>query len=332
LKKENQSPAVLVTGAAGFIGSNLSAALLERGYRVIGLDDLSHGSLDNLSAIREHEGFEFVRGGVETPGVVSRLTRKTGAVVHLAALKIPRYGGALETLMINVDGTRAVIEACRGNQNRLFLASTSDVYGKNPELPFNEESALVIGSPKVARWSYAVSKLFDEQLFFAYRERHRLQGTVFRFFGSYGPCQHLTWWGGPQSVFIQAVLENREIEIHGDGLQTRSFCYVSDTVRGIVLAMEHSSADGEILNIGNDREITIRGLAEKIWKLCGRDGDAPLKFIPYASFKRSYEDVRRRIPDLSRAKRLLGYTPRVGLDEGLARTISWQKKKSGLTG
>ena len=251
-------------------------------------------------------------------------------IVHLAALKIPRYGGALDTLLVNVDGTRSVLNATIQTDCKLFIASTSDVYGKNTELPFKEDSSSVIGSPKVGRWSYAVSKMFDEQLFFAYCEKYKISGAIFRFFGSYGPNQHLSWWGGPQSVFINAILSNKELEIHGDGSQTRSFCYISDTVQGILGAIESEKANKEIINIGNDREITIKNLAEIIWSLADKKGEPSLKFIPYSSFERQYEDVKRRIPDLSLAKKLFGYTPRVDLEEGLLKTIHWQKRRMGL--
>jgi UDP-glucose 4-epimerase len=184
----------------------------------------------------------------------------------------------------------------------------------------------------VPRWSYAVSKLFEEHLAFAYQESFGIPVTLLRFFGSYGPRHHLSWWGGPQSVFIDAVLNDREITIHGDGLQTRSFTYVSDTVEGIYASIMKPEANGEIFNIGSTHEITILELAEAIKRLCDTPGDIKLRFVPYESFTGNrYEDVRRRVPDTSRCERLLGVKAVVGLAEGLARTIAWQREVTQST-
>ena len=193
-------------------------------------------------------------------------------IVHLAAGKIPRYGDALDTLVINGEGGLGVLRACRDTAcARMVLASTSDCYGRNPDVPFSEESVSVIGGPHVRRWSYAVSKMFEEQALFAFRERHGLEGVILRLFGGYGPRQNMTWWGGPQSVFIGAALKGEELELHGTGQQTRSFTYVSDMVEGFVRAVDVPAADGEMLNIGADREITIEGLARMVWGLVRDD-------------------------------------------------------------
>jgi UDP-glucose 4-epimerase len=212
------------------------------------------------------------------------------------------------------------------------LASTSDVYGRNPKLPFSEDDDSVIGSSKVARWSYAVSKLFDEHMGFAYQEAYKIPVTVLRFFGSYGPRHHLSWWGGPQAVFIDAVLNDREIPIHGDGLQTRSFTYVTDTVEGIYAAINKPEANGEILNIGSTHEITIVELAKTIKHIANTSTPLKLSFVPYESFTAGkYEDVRRRVPDVTRSERILGVKARVRIEEGLSRTIEWQRHASRPT-
>jgi UDP-glucose 4-epimerase len=247
-------------------------------------------------------------------------------LVHLAAFKIPRYGKAIDTLRINYKGIENVLESARQVGCKCVVASTSDVYGRNPKLPFHEDDDSVLGSSKVARWSYAVSKLFDEHFAFAYQESFGIPVTVLRFFGSYGPRHHLSWWGGPQAVFIDAVLNDRELPIHGDGLQTRSFTYVSDTVDGIYAAMVKPEANGEIFNIGSTHEITILELAKTIKRLSKSPGELKLKFVPYESFTgRRYEDVRRRVPDVSRCERILGVKAKVALEEGLMRTIEWQR-------
>jgi UDP-glucose 4-epimerase len=206
------------------------------------------------------------------------------------------------------------------------LASTSDVYGRNPKLPFAEDDDSVIGSSKVARWSYAVSKLFDEHMGFAYQEAYGIPFTALRFFGSYGPRHHLSWWGGPQSVFIDAVLNDLEIPIHGDGRQTRSFTYVTDTVEGIYAAIAKPESNGEIINIGSTHEITILELAQTIKRLANTPRELKIKFIPYEAFSGGkYEDVRRRVPDVTKSERILGVKARVRIEEGLAKTIEWQR-------
>jgi UDP-glucose 4-epimerase len=291
---------------------------------VAGLDDLSHGSLDNVAGLAAHPRFRFHRGSILESADLAVIAKGADALVHLAAGKIPRYGDALDTLVINGEGGLGVLRACRDHGvRRMVLASTSDCYGRNPDVPFSEESVSVIGGPHVRRWSYAVSKMFEEQALLAFRERHRLEGVILRLFGGYGPRQNITWWGGPQSVFIGAALKGEPLELHGTGQQTRSFTYVSDMVEGFVRAVDVPEADGEMLNIGADREITIEGLARMVWGLV-RDDEPRLHKVPLATFGK-YEDVQRRIPDNRRATQVLGYTPRVTLEEGLPRTIAWQR-------
>ena len=233
--------------------------------------------------------------------------------------------------MINGEGGLGVLRACRDHGvRRMVLASTSDCYGRNPDVPFSEESVSVIGGPHVRRWSYAVSKMFEEQALLAFRERHKLEGVILRLFGGYGPRQNITWWGGPQSVFIGAALKGEPLELHGTGQQTRSFTYVSDMVEGFVRAVDVPEADGEMLNIGADREITIEGLARMVWGMV-RDDEPRLVKVPLATFGK-YEDVQRRIPDNRRATQVLGYTPSVTLEEGLPRTIAWQREVMARAG
>jgi UDP-glucose 4-epimerase len=323
---------VAVTGVAGFVGSNLAQRLLSRGDSVSGIDDLSHGTLDNLDGVLSDGRFRLLQGSILERAAVESVFEGADVVVHLAAGKIPRYGDALDTLVINGEGGLSVLRAAVARKVRRFvLASTSDCYGRNPDVPFSEESASVIGGPLVRRWSYAISKMFEEQALFAYRERHGLEGVALRLFGGYGPRQNMSWWGGPQAVFIAAALRGEEMEIHGTGQQTRSFTYVDDMVEGFVRAIDVKDADGRMLNVGIDREITIEGLARLVWRLVRQD-EPRLRFVPLQSFGR-YEDVQRRIPDNGLAAQLLGHTPKVPLEEGLPRTIAWQReamKKAGL--
>lgn len=319
----------LITGAAGFLGSNLTAALLADGHEVVGLDDFSHGFLRNLEAVAADPRFRLIEGDVRDPRTVREAASGADAVVHLAAGKIPRYGDALMTLDVNLNGSRNVLEACRAEGSRAVLASTSDVYGMSSDLPFREDGHLVLGPPSVRRWAYAASKIADEHLAMAFREAHGIEAVCLRFFGAYGENQNLTWWGGPQSVFIGAALRDEELEIHGDGRQTRTFTYVGDTVRGIVAALTSAPADGHALNIGSEGEISIGELARTIWEMVRPGTEPRMRIVPYEAFGK-YQDVRRRVPDPTLAAELLGFRAEVPLAEGLLRTIAWQSAVEGL--
>ncbi len=315
---------ILITGVAGFIGSNLAKSLLEKGYSVVGVDNMTQGEKLNLVGLVGHPSFEIRYDDIRDEPAILAAAKGCKVLVHLAAFKIPRYSDALDTLMINSIGSESVLKAAVEQGAKVVAASTSDVYGKNPAVPFTEDSNLVIGNPDVRRWAYAISKMFEEQMMFAYHERHGIDTVPMRFFGGYGPHQNLTWWGGPQSVFIDKALDDEEIEVHGDGSQTRSFTYVSDHVDGITRCIENPAANNLVFNLGNTREITILGLAQLIWRLVrGEDAKPKIKMIPYSSFGK-YEDVMRRIPDITRARTLLGFEPKVDLEDGLRRTIEWQ--------
>jgi UDP-glucose 4-epimerase len=318
---------VLITGVAGFIGSNLAHNLLRRGYRVVGVDNMSQGEKENLEPLIINDNFEMHYLDILDQADMVRVASNCSAIVHLAAYKIPRYTDALDTLTINSLGSENILKAAVDRGAKVVAASTSDVYGKNPDVPFNENSNLVMGNPDVKRWAYAISKMFEEQTMFAYQQRYGIPVVALRFFGGYGPNQNLTWWGGPQSVFINKALDNEEIEVHGDGKQTRSFTYISDSVDGITRALEMDEANNLVFNLGNTYEISIYELALLIWGLVRGEHEAPkIKLIPYETFGK-YEDVMRRIPDITRARTLLGFEPRVELEEGLRKTIVWQIKR-----
>jgi len=319
---------VLVTGAAGFLGSNLTERLLAEGHRVLGIDNLSMGHRSNLKEAMQDSAFRLIEADAMDKGVFDSITEDVDFAVHLAAFKIPRYGKAIDMLKINYYCTENVLEFARQRGIKCVLASTSDVYGRNPDIPFSEENTdSVIGSSKSPRWGYAVSKLFDEHLAFAYQDAYGFPVTLLRFFGSYGPRQPLSWWGGPPPVFIEAVLNDKVIPIHGDGQQTRSFTYVSDTVDGIYAAIVKDEANGEVLNIGSNEEITILELAHRVKAASGTPGDLKVEMVPYESFTaKKYEDVRRRVPDTTFSQKILGVKASVPLDEGLKRTIEWQRK------
>lgn len=319
---------VLITGAAGFLGSHVTDLMLDKGYDVVGVDDMSHGNPANLESARHRPGFEFHALDVCDFDALQQAAGRVDVILHLAAYKIPRYENAKKTLLVNFHGTHNALQLAVEQKARFVITSTSDVYGKNPTVPFAEDGDSVLGPATVTRWAYAASKMFDEHLVLAVAEDSGIDATVLRIFGSYGPRQNLSWWGGPQSVFINAILKDEVIPIHGDGLQTRSFTFVEDTARGIVAAAESTRANREIVNIGNNAEITILELAQRIHRLCGKEGAPRIDLIPYDEIAgRKYEDVRRRVPDIRKAERLLGFRAEVPLEVGLMRTIAWQKKQ-----
>ncbi len=319
---------ILVTGVAGFLGSNLLAKLLQEGHQVTGIDNLSMGQLSNIAAHLDNPDFTFLEKDIVEESTFEELDDTFDKIVHLAAFKIPRYGKAVDTLQINAKGSEYVLEYARKLNIKCVLASTSDVYGMSPELPFKEDQNHVIGSSKVPRWAYAVSKLFDEHLALAYMEAYGFPVVLLRFFGSYGPNQHLSWWGGPQSVFIEKIMKDEVIPIHGDGTQTRTFTYVDDTVAGIYAATIKEEANGEIFNIGADKEITILELAQLLKRVSGTPGELKYELIPYDQISkgRKYQDVMRRVPDTTKAQKLLGVKAQVDVEEGMRRTYEWQRK------
>jgi len=317
---------ILITGVAGFLGSNLLDKLIDEGHKVIGIDNLSTGKLENIEDHLNNPEFKFFKRDISIQSELDDLPEKIDCIVHMAALKIPRYGNAIDTLKVNAHGAENVLELARKIDCKCVIASTSDVYGRNPDIPFSETHDSVLGPSKVARWGYAVSKLFDEHLAFAYQDAFGIPVTVLRIFGSYGPREALSWLGGPQSVFIDAVLNDEEIPIHGDGNQTRTFTYMSDTIEGIYSAIIRTEANGEILNIGGNSEISILELAQLIIRLTNTTSTPKLKYVPYESFTgKKYEDVMRRVPDLKHSEKVLNFRATVDLEQGLRHTIDWHR-------
>src|SRR6056297_2918502 len=227
---------ILITGVAGFIGSNLTKALLNNGHSVYGIDNLSYGNLTNIESFQSNKYFQFILGDVCNPLLLKDI--HVDIIIHLASQKIPRYSSAYRTLNENYLMLENIINKCLRDKCKLIYASTSDVYGKNTNLPFNEDSDFVLGNSKIKRWAYALSKIYGEQNIIANADEYNLNYTIVRFFGSYGPNQNLTWWGGPQSVFINKTFNNEPIEIHGDGSQTRTFTYIDDTVTALLNCIE----------------------------------------------------------------------------------------------
>lgn len=317
---------ILITGVAGFIGSNLIKALLNNGHFVYGIDNLSYGNLTNIEPYQSNKYFQFILGDVCNPLLLKDI--HVDIIIHLASQKIPRYSSAYRTLNENYLMLENIINKCLRDKCKLIYASTSDVYGKNKNLPFNEDSDFVLGNSKIKRWAYALSKIYGEQNIIANADEYNLNYTIVRFFGSYGPNQNLTWWGGPQSVFINKTFNNEPIEIHGDGSQTRTFTYIDDTVTALLNCIESNKSDNEIFNIASNpnEEISILALGKLIWQLInGEESNPKIKLVPYSDFGR-YEDVNRRVPSINKLKEFFNFKPQYSLKEGLIKTIQWQKE------
>jgi UDP-glucose 4-epimerase len=315
-----------VTGAAGFIGANLCERLLAEGVEVVGVDDLSYGSVANISNLFDDQRFKFEVLDCTRRRELREAFEGCDAIAHLAAKKIPRFGGVLSTLEVNVAGVNAAASVALSLDADLIVTSTSDVYG-NAEPPFAEDSQIVLGPSTTKRWSYAVSKLYDEHFALALAEERDLRVTILRLFNAYGPKNHLSWWGGPVVTFIEALLDGKSIEIHGDGQQTRTFTYVDDTVDGFVRALRTPGARGEIINVGGTETVTILELARQIQDAL--DIPMPLRanFLPYEALPGKYQDVRHRVPDTTKARELLGLEARVSLAEGIERSIAWHREQ-----
>ena len=314
---------VFITGVGGMIGSHLLDALLESGrYRVIGVDNLSFGKLENISAWLDHPSFKFVEGDVLDADLLRELGGEADIIVHLAAVKkISEADSRLPTLLVNTKGTENILEAARLARAKLVLASTSDVYGMSPDLPFREEGDLMLGPSMIKRWSYAVSKLYDEQLAFGYHLQYGLPVVVLRYFGGFSPRSSFKWSGGHIPIFVNAILNDEEVVIHGDGSQTRSMAYVTDLVWGTMLAMERPGAVGKIINLGNTEEISVLDSAKMIHRLADTGNELKIKFLPFDQVFGQYRDIMRRVPDLSRAKKLLGYRPQIPFEQALKLMI-----------
>jgi UDP-glucose 4-epimerase len=291
------------------------------------LDNLSTGKVANIQHNMKKKGFKFIKGDAADFETVKKAAGKCDIIVHEAAVVgVKHYvENPLKVLLVNSSGMENVLEVARRIEAKVVFASTSEVYGKSKELPLSEDGDRLLGPTAIDRWCYSTSKAFDEHLCFGYYKKYSLPVVILRYFNSYGPRADGSEYSGVIPIFINRILRNKPPQVHGDGRQTRCFTYISDTVRGTLHAMEERKAVGEVINIGTDAETTILSLAEMIIHTCGK-GMKP-QFIPYESFYgKSYEDIRRRVPAISKAKRLLGWEPEVPLKEGLERTVAWYKK------
>jgi UDP-glucose 4-epimerase len=304
------------------IGSHLLDALLERGYTVVGIDNLSFGKLANIAQHARNPAFSFYRVDVLDMDTLKILARDMDTIVHLAAVKkIGEAQSSMATLTVNTKGTEHIFEVAKMWGCKVVFASTSDVYGMSPDLPFREDGDLLLGPTLVRRWSYAVAKLYGEQLAFAYYKDYGVPIVVLRYFGGFSPRSSFAWSGGHIPIFVRAILRDEEVPIHGDGTQTRSMAYVDDLVRGTVLAMESPRVVGEVINLGNDEEMSVLDSARLIHTIAQTGKELKLKFVPLRAVFGEYKDIVRRIPDLTKAKELLGYGPQITLAEGIRLVV-----------
>ena len=319
----------LITGGAGFIGSHLAETLVMQGHEVVVLDDLSTGRLENVAHLSSSEGFRCVVGSVTDASAVLPLVEQVDVVYHLAAAVGVKLvcQEPIRTIHTNVDGTAVVLDAAKRYRRRVLVASTSEVYGKNESLPYREDANLVLGPPDKTRWGYATSKLLDEFLALAYAREHALPVTVVRLFNTVGPRQS-SRYGMVLPNFVRWALANEPIVVHGQGTQTRSFTWVGDVVWAMMTLINEPRAAGEVFNIGNGEEISIRELATRV---CQRTGSSSaIRCVPYEeAFDRSFEDMPRRVPDIAKLRRLIGYEPRVQLDGIIDSVISYWQAASG---
>ena len=314
----------LVTGGAGFIGSHLVDALLEQGHRVTVLDDLSTGNRANLEHHLADPRFEFVQGSILDQPLVARLVSAADAIYHLAAVVGVKHvvDDPLRGMVVNVQGTETLLEEASRCGRKVLVASSSEAYGKSVRVPLQEDADALLGPSTVPRWSYALSKLLDEQLALAYYRQKGLPVVIVRYFNAYGPRLDPRGYGSVVARFISQAHQGVPLTIYGDGEQTRTFTYVSDTVAGTMAAMTTPAAVGRVFNIGNSVECSIEVLADKIREIV--NPELAVTHVPYqAAYGSAFEETRRRLPDTTRAQEILGFRAFVPLDEGLRRTICW---------
>lgn len=315
----------LITGGAGFIGSHLAEALLARGDTVYIIDDLSTGSIRNIDHLKSSPRFHYTIDKVENVPVVAELVDRADVVFHLAAAVGVRLvvESPVRTIETNLRGTEIILEQANKKKRPVFFASTSEVYGKRDQQPCREDDDLIIGPTTKGRWSYACSKAMDEFLALAYGRERGLPVVIGRFFNTVGPRQ-TGRYGMVLPTFVRQALAGRPITVYGDGEQSRCFGYVGDVVQAAIALMATPTAVNEVFNIGNDREITINELAECVRQMA-RSGSS-IVHIPYdQAYAEGFEDMRRRVPDLTKIRQLLGYEPKVGIDELVARAIEFQR-------
>jgi UDP-glucose 4-epimerase len=315
----------LVTGGAGFIGSHVTDALIARGDSVICLDNLSTGNSHNVEHLVGNPLFEFVSGSILDVGLVDSVVARVDHVLHFAAAVgvFTIVDKPLESLMTNLRGTENILEAAHKHGAEVLIASSSEVYGKNGGGPLNEESDRIVGSPLKSRWSYSEAKAIDESMAYFYYQEKRLPVRLVRFFNTVGPRQ-VGHYGMVVPRFVSAALANEPLTVYGSGSQSRCFCHVYDAVAGVLAVIDSKATLGEVFNIGNDQEITIEDLAREVIEQLGSTS-AIEKVLYEKAYAPGFEDMQRRIPDISKIKRVIGWSPKRDLTEIIADIADFQR-------
>ncbi|MCD6163366.1 MAG: GDP-mannose 4,6-dehydratase [candidate division Zixibacteria bacterium] len=316
----------LVTGGAGFIGSFLCEELLEQGYRVFAVDNLSTGSLDNIRHLKKDSNFEFEVGNIMSKKLMEKLIINSDSIFHLAAavgvkLIIEK---PVDTIQTNIIGTEVILKLANRYNKKVLIASTSEVYGKSDKIPFKETNDSVYGPTTKSRWSYACSKAVDEFLSLAYYHEKKLKAAIVRLFNTIGPRQ-TGQYGMVVPTFVKQALLGHDITVFDDGKQTRSFTDVRDVIGALIKLINNANAYGEVFNIGNNNEVSINHLAELVKKMTV--SSSKVVHIPYdKAYEKGFEDMRKRVPDISKAKSLIGFQPTIKLEESIKDIIEYHKK------
>jgi UDP-glucose 4-epimerase len=315
---------VLITGGAGFIGSHLAEAYLDRGDEVVVLDDLSTGSMENIAHLKPHPRFRYTIDSVQNTPVLAELVDQVDVVVHLAAAVGVRLiiDSPVSTIETNVRGTEVVLSIANKKKKKVLIASTSEVYGLSEQIPFREDGVIVLGATSKSRWSYACSKAIDEFLALAYHHEKKLPTVIVRLFNTVGPRQ-TGQYGMVVPSFVKQALAGKPITVYGTGKQTRCFCYVGDVIGALMRLVDHPGAVGEVFNIGSTEEVSMIDLAERVRQLTGSSSEIVL--VPYVeAYEEGFEDMPRRVPDISKVRSLVGFDPAVRLDDILQRVIAFE--------
>lgn len=316
---------ILLTGGAGFIGSHLCELLLSAGHRVVAIDDLSTGRVENINHLRPLPHFQFVRETVDNAQVLDRLTSQSDVVIHLAAAVGVQLivDDPVRTIRTNINSTEAVLAAAHRYGCKALLASTSEVYGKGVRIPFREDDDRLMGPTTRSRWAYAESKAVDEFLGLAYHHQYGLPVVIMRFFNTVGPRQ-TGRYGMVVPRFVRAALRNEPLNVYGDGTQSRCFADVADVTRAINQLINEPKAVGQVFNIGTTEEITIHSLAERVIALAGSASE--IRAVPYdEAYGPGFEDMQRRVPAIEKLAHLIGYAPRYTLEDTLKRVIEYER-------
>jgi UDP-glucose 4-epimerase len=317
----------LITGGAGFIGSHLAERLLHDGHEVAVLDNLSTGSIDNISHLKRTPGFTYAIDSVTNESLLAEMIDRSDVVFHLAAAVGVKLivEQPVHTIETNVHGTEVVLKHANKKKKLVFIASTSEVYGKSTDVPFREGAELVLGATVKHRWAYACSKLIDEFLALAYWKERKLPVIVVRLFNTVGPRQ-TGQYGMVLPTFVRQALAGQPITVFGDGKQTRSFTYVGDVVDALIKLAAEPRAVGGVFNVGNTNEVSIRELAERVKTLSG--SQSSIQYVPYdEAYEAGFEDMPRRVPDISKIRALVGYQPKLELDEIIKTVIEHIRQK-----